>query len=70
MRKKYLPKAWQVLRRLGKRAVRITLWGLFFLLRVILFYYLCRWTFHSHWLALLSGFGLACGSDLIRFKDA
>lgn len=64
MTKKYLPNRWQVLIRLGKGGVKITLWGLFFLLRTIVFYYLCRWTFHPHWLAVLSGFVLACGSDI------
>ncbi|EPT37490.1 MULTISPECIES: hypothetical protein [Streptococcus] len=64
MTKKYLPNRWQVLIRLGKGGVKITLWGLFFLLRTIVFYYLCRWAFHPHWLAVLSGFVLACGSDI------
>ncbi|HGH7976366.1 hypothetical protein ABNG39_10390 [Streptococcus dysgalactiae] len=64
MTKKYLPNRWQVLIRLGKGDVKITLWGLFFLLRATVFYYLCRWAFYSHWLALISGFVLACGSDI------
>ncbi|NQP42896.1 hypothetical protein [Streptococcus suis] len=68
MIKKYLPIIRQVLMKIAKRIVRLTFWGLFFLLRVILFYHLCRWAYHPHWLALVSGFVLACGSDERLFQ--
>lgn len=68
MRKKYLPKNWQVLMKIVKGIIRVTLWALFFLLRVILFYCLCRWAFQPNWLAFLSGFVLACGSDIPLFR--
>lgn len=68
MIKKYLPTIRQASMKIGKGIGRLTFWGLFFLLRVILFYYLCRWAYHPHWLALISGFVLACGSDVLRFR--
>ncbi len=68
MAKKHLPNLWQVLMKFGKGAARIAFWGLFFFLRIIVFYYLCRWASQPHWLALLSGFVLACGSNVILFR--
>lgn len=69
MIKKYLSKLWQVLIEIGKGGGRIALWGLFFLLRVTVFYYLCRWASYTNWLAVLSGFVLACGSDVMLFRQ-
>lgn len=65
MIKKDRSKLGQVLIIFGKGVVRIAFGSLFFFLRIIVFYYLCRRASHPHWLALLSGFVLACGSNVI-----
>lgn len=65
MAKKYLPKARQVLMKLGKMGVRIILWGLFFLLRTFLFYILWYDLTHNYFLSLFVGFCFACGTDFL-----
>ncbi len=68
MRKEDLSTIKQLLVKISKVTAKFTIWGLFFLLRFILCYHLCRWAHHSHWSAIFSGFILACGSDLIHAR--
>ncbi len=65
MIKKYLPTIRQVSMKIGKGIVRLTLWGLFFLLRACLFYLLWYNLTHNHHLSFFVGFWLACGTDFL-----
>ena len=65
MIKKHLPVLWQVLTKLGKKTVRITLWGLFFSLRTFLCYSIWYNLTNNRLLSIIVGFWLACGTDFL-----
>ena len=68
MVKKHSQKNQQVLRNIWKVILKTVVWGLLFLLRALFFYYLCRRALQPHWLAIVSGVILACGSEFICFR--
>ena len=68
MVKKHSQKNQQVLGNIWRVVLKTVVWGLLFLLRALFFYYLCRRALQPHWLALVSGIILACGSEFICFR--
>ncbi|EFU63499.1 hypothetical protein [Streptococcus oralis] len=68
MFKKHSQKNQQVLGNIWRVILKTVVWGLLFLLRALFFYYLCRRALQPHWLAIVSGIILACGSEFIFFR--